>query len=112
MPKKRGLIMTLLWNHFKVVLGLTPFFLTVFTLAGAGVWKLKAEPAIQRVIDSTIAPLQSRIIKLELNDLKIDTTLRRMRFTDDQQLYLLKKIAGKAAVKSMEEDTEGFRPFK
>lgn len=104
--------MKVLWNNAKVVVILAPFFLTLFSLAGAGVWKYKAEPAIQKVIDSTIAPLQNRILKLELNDLKIDTTLRRMRFTDDQQLYLLKRIAGKAAVKSMEEDTEGFRPFK
>jgi len=109
---KKKQVLDSLWSHFKVITSLTPFFLIVFTFAGAGVWKLKAEPAIQRVIDSTIAPLQGRITKLEQNDLKIDTTLKRMKFTDDQQLYLLKRIAGKKAVKDMEEDTEGFKPFK
>lgn len=75
----------------------------VMVIVATVTWKAYAEDKIDEQIKIQTTPIKQMVDK---NAKKIE----QIEFTGKQTLFLLKKMASKKDVKSMEEQTEIFRP--
>lgn len=98
-------------NYLKTTATLIPLFLLLSSVAGVFIWKVAAQPAVKLEIDSTIKPFKLEIDRLKIRADKQDSSLKEVKFSSKQQLFLLKRIAGKRVVKEMEEETADFNPW-
>ncbi len=76
---------------------------TAVGVLGTVGWKAYAEDKIDQQISEKLKPIEVKVDS-NIKDIK------HLKYESRQQLYLLKKIAGKEAVKEMEEETEIFKP--
>jgi len=84
----------------------------VMILAGTGilVWNVYAKDKVQEIVKADTAQIWTEVIKLKKDVKTNKKNIKKIKFGNIQMLYLMKKIAGKKAVKEMEEDTEMFKP--
>jgi hypothetical protein len=74
------------------------------------VWYTYAQPKVDTLINKKTAPIEEKVDTLFAMVSQLQKADKQQVFHNQQMIYLLKKIAGKKAVKEMEEETLIFKP--
>lgn len=73
-------------------------------------WNTYAQPKVDATIAAKIKPIQEKVDSLYAMVIQLQNTDKKFVFHNQQMIFLLKRLAGKKAVKEMEEETEIFKP--
>lgn len=73
-------------------------------------WNTYAQPRVDSSIDKKIKPIKEKVDTLHYMVVQLQKADKEQMFHNQQMIFLLKKVAGKKAVKEMEEETRIFKP--